>query len=96
MDPESLVFSSQLLLNHCFFAYNRRIAKMKSLALSLLGLAATVIATPTPPTFTYLYSVNLTIPAAANIDLGSVPLGTRSILSITGGTFWGPKLTGQS
>ncbi|KAH8890355.1 hypothetical protein GQ53DRAFT_867235 [Thozetella sp. PMI_491] len=60
-----------------------------------LSLAALGLADPKPPTLTYLYSVNLTIPSAANVDIGSGPQGSRGILSITGGAFSGPKLKGK-
>ncbi|KAK3347754.1 hypothetical protein B0H65DRAFT_461341 [Neurospora tetraspora] len=64
--------------------------------LSLLALAASaaypVLAAPAPPPLTYLYSVNLTMPAGT--DLGHVPYGSRALLTISGGTFSGPKLNG--
>jgi len=59
-----------------------------------LGLAATALAaTPTPPPLTYLYSVNLTF--GNPIAIGSVPYGSRDLLTISGGTFSGPKLSGK-
>lgn len=65
--------------------------------LSLLALAASAaspaLAAPTPPSLTYLYSVNLTMPAGT--DLGQVPYGSRALLPISGGTFAGPKLNGE-
>ena len=60
--------------------------------LSLLALAASAVATPTPPPLTFLYSVNLTMPAGT--ELGHVPYGSRALLPISGGTFSGPKLNG--
>lgn len=60
--------------------------------LSLLALAATAVAAPTPPALTFLYSVNLTMPAGT--ELGHVPYGSRALLPISGGTFSGPKLNG--
>ncbi|KAK1773702.1 hypothetical protein QBC45DRAFT_455288 [Copromyces sp. CBS 386.78] len=61
--------------------------------LSLLALAASAVAAPTPPPLTYLYSVNLTMPAGT--DLGHVPYRSRALLPISGGTFSGPKLNGK-
>ncbi|KAK4171189.1 hypothetical protein QBC36DRAFT_367715 [Triangularia setosa] len=69
---------------------------MLSLAkLSLLGvLAATVLAAdPAPPPLNYLFSVNLTF--AEPISIGSVPYGTRDLLTISGGTAVGPKISGK-
>ncbi len=66
---------------------------MLSLPLSLLALAATALAAdPTPPKLTYLYSANLTF--AAPITIGSVPSGSRNLLTINGGTVKGPKING--
>lgn len=68
---------------------------MFTLPLTLLALAATALAAePAPPKFTYLFSVNLTF--AAPITIGSVPYGTRDLLTISGGTFSGPKLSGNT
>lgn len=50
-------------------------------------------ADPAPPALTYLYSVNLTF--AAPISIGSVPYGTRDLLTISGGNVAGPKITGK-
>lgn len=66
---------------------------MLSLPLSLLTLAATALAAdPAPPKLTYLYSANLTF--AAPITIGSVPSGSRNLLTISGGTVKGPKING--
>jgi hypothetical protein len=66
---------------------------MFAAALCLLALAvAPAVADPPPPKFTYLYSVNLTIPAG--VTIGNTPAGSRAILPISGGTFSGPKLNG--
>jgi hypothetical protein len=68
---------------------------MLALPLSLLTLAATALAAdPAPPKLTYLYSANLTF--AAPITIGSVPYGKRDVLTISGGTFSGPELSGIS
>jgi hypothetical protein len=62
--------------------------------LPLLALAATTLAaTPAPPALTYLYSINLNF--GAPVTIGAVPYGTRNLLTISGGTFSGPKLTGR-
>jgi len=61
-------------------------------ALCLAALAATTLADPKPPSFTYLYSINLTMPAG--ITIGNTPSGSRAILPISGGTFSGPRLSG--
>jgi hypothetical protein len=62
--------------------------------LLLAALAGKVLADPKPPTFTYLYSINLTMPAGINI--GNTPAGSRAILPISGGSFRGPKFNGSS
>lgn len=49
-------------------------------------------ATPTPPKLVYLASANLTIPPP--LDLGVGPQGSRAMLTISGGTVWGPRLSG--
>jgi len=67
---------------------------MLSPALTILALAATAVADPTPPALTFLFSVNLTMPAT--VELGSVPYGTRGVISIDGGAFKGPRLQGVS
>lgn len=56
------------------------------------ALPAAFAATPVPPIFTHLFSVNLTF--SAPITIGSVPYGSRDLLFISGGTFAGPKLSG--
>ncbi|KAK3317559.1 hypothetical protein B0T19DRAFT_435193 [Cercophora scortea] len=65
---------------------------MFALPFALLALAAKGLADPKPPALTYLYSVNLVMPAG--VDIGSVPYGKRALLPISGGTFSGPKLNG--
>lgn len=68
--------------------------KMLAAPLALLAFAASAFAaTPTPPPLTYLYSVNLTF--GDPILIGQVPYGKRDLLTISGGTFSGPKLTGK-
>jgi len=68
---------------------------MLALPIALAALAATAFAaTPTPPPLTYLYSVNLTF--GEPILIGSVPYGKRDLLTISGGAFSGPKLSGES
>ena len=61
-------------------------------ALCLAALAATALPDPKPPSFTYLYSVYLTMPAG--VTIGNTPSGSRAILPISGGTFSGPRLNG--
>ena len=62
--------------------------------LPLLALAATTLAaTPAPPALTYLYSITLNF--GAPVSIGAVPYGNRDLLTISGGTFSGPKLTGK-
>ena len=65
---------------------------MLSIVLLFASLAATAVADPAPPVFSYLYSVNLTMPAG--VTIGNGPSGSRAILPISGGTFWGPKFNG--
>lgn len=61
---------------------------------SATGAAATFAATtPKPPTTTFLYSINITM--SAPLDIGTTATGSRSILPIAGGTFSGPKLSGN-
>lgn len=69
-------------------------AKMIGISFILASVAMSVLAVPTPPTLTWLYSVNLTMPAG--IDLGATPTGSRAALPISGGKFWGPKFNGVS
>ncbi len=61
--------------------------------LAVVAAAAVATADPKPPAVTFLYTANLTIPASVNV--GSVPTGSRGVLSIAGGTFAGPKLSGK-
>ncbi|KAK0710461.1 RlpA-like double-psi beta-barrel-protein domain-containing protein-containing protein, partial [Apiosordaria backusii] len=51
-------------------------------------------ADPAPPPLTYLFSVNLTF--AEPISIGAVPYGTRDLLTISGGTAVGPKISGKT
>ena len=63
----------------------------------LLFLAAAGFAhstNPKPPSLTYLYSANITV--GTPIPIGNVPLGTRVVIPVTGGSFSGPKLSGMS
>ncbi len=62
-------------------------------ALALVAASAVAAADPKPPAVTFLYTANLTIPAPVNV--GSVPTGSRGVMSIVGGTFAGPKLSGK-
>ncbi len=67
---------------------------MLALPFTLLALAASSFAAdPTPPKLTYLLSVNITFAAPLFVDF--VPYGRRDVLTITGGTFAGPKLKGE-
>ncbi|KAK0649775.1 hypothetical protein B0T16DRAFT_389762 [Cercophora newfieldiana] len=67
---------------------------MLAAPLALFAFAASALAaTPTPPPLTYLYSVNLTF--GDPILIGQVPYGKRDLLTISGGSFSGPKLTGK-
>lgn len=67
---------------------------MYAAAIFLASLVITAFADPKPPSFTYLYSINLTMPAG--ISIGNTPVGSRAILPISGGKFWGPKFNGWS
>lgn len=71
--------------------------KMKLPSLFFLSLAALSLAYrsdhPVPPTLTFLFSANLTL--ANPIVIGSTPFGERLIVSITDGSFSGPKLEGE-
>lgn len=69
--------------------------KMLVCALLLLSFASRSAADPTPPALTYLFTANLTTPDSSVINIGTNPLGDRSGVVITGGTFQGPKLTGK-
>ncbi|KAK3998026.1 hypothetical protein QBC44DRAFT_229080 [Cladorrhinum sp. PSN332] len=66
-------------------------------SLPKLGFIAALLtvasADPAPPPLTYLYSVNLTF--AAPVSIGSVPYGTRDLLTISGGNVAGPKINGK-
>lgn len=62
-------------------------------ALCALAVAALAV-DPAPPTLTYLFSVNLTF--AEPISIGSVPYGTRDLLTISGGNAVGPKISGRN
>jgi len=58
----------------------------------VLASAVTALAggaPPTAPSLTFLYTVNITFPAAISIS------PTRDAIPITGGTFSGPKLNGK-
>lgn len=65
------------------------VTALVSLAATALGLP---LADPKAPGLTYLYTANLTFPAP--ISIGTTPLGVRQILTISGGSFEGPKLSG--
>jgi len=66
---------------------------MLALPITLLALAASAFAAdPKPPPLTYLYSVNLTF--GDPIAIGAVPYGHRDLLTISGGSFSGPKFSG--
>ncbi|KAF2230551.1 hypothetical protein EV356DRAFT_570233 [Viridothelium virens] len=49
--------------------------------------------TPPPPALTYLCNINLE--AAPPVIVGATALGQRRVVTITGGTFAGPKLNGK-
>lgn len=66
---------------------------------SLLTLAASVMAGvqktgPPKPDLTYLFTVNIT--SAPSISFGTTPFGPREFVPITGGTFSGPKVAGET
>ena len=69
---------------------------MNMLSLFFLSLAATALSLPlnrpTPPTFTFLFTANLT--AGAQLNIGTTPFGDRGIITIAGGSFAGPLLSG--
>ncbi|KIH89306.1 hypothetical protein SPBR_07961 [Sporothrix brasiliensis 5110] len=61
---------------------------------AVAGCTAVVsAATPKPPTLDFLYSINISM--TAPLDIGTTAIGSRGILPITGGTFAGPKLSGN-
>lgn len=66
---------------------------MHSLVFLLLACLGLALADPTPPGYSYLYTVNATLAPA--IDIGPGPLGNRVAIPITGGEFTGPKLKGE-
>ncbi len=66
---------------------------MVSAALLFVSLAATALAVPTTPTLTYLFTANFSV--AAPINIGATPLGTRQVVTMTGGTVSGPKVNGN-
>ncbi|CAK7205327.1 hypothetical protein SEUCBS139899_008097 [Sporothrix eucalyptigena] len=66
------------------------LATLLTAAIAVVGASA---ATPKPPTLTFLYSINITM--AATQDIGVTPIGDRGILPINGGSFSGPKLSGN-
>lgn len=68
---------------------------MLSIVTTVLALASAALAAPAPPNLTYLYQVNLTMPASAVVDIGNVPFGKRAVLGITGGSFEGPRMKGK-
>ena len=49
--------------------------------------------TPTPPSLSYLGTVNIDL--APPIEVGVGPLGDRNIFAIEGGTFAGPIFNGE-
>ncbi len=64
---------------------------------TLLALAAgclNAVAVPAPPPLTYLYTINIT--AGAGADIGFTPVGHRSGFTYAGGNFSGPSLNGES
>ncbi|KAK4182486.1 hypothetical protein QBC35DRAFT_395888 [Podospora australis] len=60
------------------------------LLFSTLALAQ---ATPKSPSLNFLYSLNCTLGPA--LQVGGGPIGTRTVIPITGGTFSGPRLSGK-
>lgn len=70
------------------------------LTTAVLGLFASAASaaghakTPAAPGLTFLYSLNCTL--GPTINVGSGPHGTRNVIPITGGTFAGPKLSGNA
>ncbi|CAJ2514035.1 Uu.00g021540.m01.CDS01 [Anthostomella pinea] len=66
---------------------------MRSLAIFVIAFLQLVLADPAPPGLAYLYTVNVTLGDAIDVGLG--PKGTRIVIPITGGTFSGPKLSGN-
>lgn len=68
---------------------------LKPLAvLSALTTFAMAQTTPTPPTMTLLYSMEVLL--GERFSLGPVPNGQeRIVIPIVGGTFKGPKMSGK-
>lgn len=63
-------------------------------AAALASPARNNITTPTAPATKYLFTVN--IASGAPVELGETPAGQRAFQPITGGTFSGPELQGES
>lgn len=66
---------------------------MHSLVFLLLACLGLALADPTPPGYSYLYTVNATLAPA--IEVGPGPQGDRRVIPIIGGEFTGPKLKGE-
>ncbi|KAK6220114.1 hypothetical protein QIS74_05616 [Colletotrichum tabaci] len=67
-------------------------ATFKYLALALAA-AGYAVAEPTRPGLTYLYSLNGTL--GEPFTTGAGPHGTRAVLTVLGGPFSGPNISGQ-
>jgi hypothetical protein len=64
---------------------------------ALVALVPTVTAQtvfPKAPGLTFLYSLNCTL--GESLAVGNVPDGNRVVIPITGGTFSGPRISGNS
>lgn len=67
-------------------------APFKYLAL-VLAAAGYAVAEPTRPGLTYLYSLNGTLGEPFTTGVG--PHGTRAVLTVLGGPFSGPNISGK-
>ncbi|CAK7234136.1 hypothetical protein SBRCBS47491_008846 [Sporothrix bragantina] len=66
---------------------------LSSILAAAIAVGVAAAATPKPPTLSFLYSINISMSAPQ--DIGTTPTGSRGILPIIGGTFAGPKLSGN-
>jgi hypothetical protein len=82
-------------INHNPSATNKMRFIVNTLFVSACMLAGlSNAAQPAKPGLTYLYSA--TFSGSAPIDFGTTPLGNLTFTGLTGGTFSGPRLNGQS
>ncbi|KAI0021304.1 hypothetical protein F4780DRAFT_738956 [Xylariomycetidae sp. FL0641] len=66
---------------------------MHAIALHVLAIIPAALAAPAAPGLTPLYTMNATL--GAPIAVGRGWRGQRTVIPITGGTFGGPRMSGQ-